>query len=208
MRIEFAPMLGPADSFPIGSLEWAERISNRLQTGVDHLSRTTTHHLLRTMEQIWNAHPRPWEIWPEDCPFGTPDDYCRAVTGHPWKALIAMAKEMGEEQERLDFRDMEAELAKAQAKHRKQGAHHAHGKMKAGSNQASYLLRRLARDHPLILEQYKRGEFKSVRAAAKAAGLIKESTPLDRIDKLLPKLNADDLRWLRQKIETLLEITA
>lgn len=42
----------------------------------------------------------------------------------------------------------------------------------AGNSQ-TYLLRRLARDAPEILERVKAGEFKSARAAAIAAGIIK-----------------------------------
>lgn len=73
---------------------------------------------------------------------------------------------------------MRAELAKAQAKHRSQGTRtdllRAYStKLKHGSTQSAYLLRRLARDHSIILERYERGEFKSVRAAAIAAGIVK-----------------------------------
>jgi hypothetical protein len=50
-------------------------------------------------------------------------------------------------------------------------------------------LRRLARDHPEILAAYEREEFPSARAAAKAAGIIKEKTPLEQIRTLLPKLS-------------------
>jgi len=40
-----------------------------------------------------------------------------------------------------------------------------------------HLLRRLARDHAEILSGYNRGEFKTVRAAARAAGIIKVDPP-------------------------------
>jgi hypothetical protein len=85
----------------------------------------------------------------------------------------------------------DAERAKAQAKYRKQGVHHKNLKMKPGQT-AAYLLRRLARDHPIILARYERGEFKSVRAAAKAAGIIKELMPFDRVMKLVPKLTPEE----------------
>ena len=187
-RYEFPPMLGPAENFPVGSIEWAQRISNRLQIAADTVSTTTIHHLTRTIAQIWSADRRPWEVWPENRPFGTPDDYCKAVTGHPWKSLIEIVKEMGGEQLQFDFRDMQAELAKAQAKHRKPGRPSSEirdhitvlrGKddNQGGGTQSSYLLRRLARDHPVILEQYRRGDFKSARAAALAAGIVKPPKP-------------------------------
>jgi hypothetical protein len=46
--------------------------------------------------------------------------------------------------------------------------------MKLGQGETSaYLLRRIARDHKDILADYEAGKYPSVRAAAKAAGLIK-----------------------------------
>jgi hypothetical protein len=156
------------------------------------------------LHQIWQADPKPWDVWPPDKPFRTPDDYCRAVTGHPWKALLELVKEMGGEQLTLNFRNMEAELARAQAAHRKQGAHHKNLKMKPGQT-ADYWLRRLARDHPDILARYEKGEFKSVRAAVRAAGLIKEPTPVDRVLRLLPKLTSKDRQRVRQELDKLNE---
>lgn len=41
-----------------------------------------------------------------------------------------------------------------------------------GTN-AAYLTRRIARDHPAILERMKAGDFPSVRAAALEAGIVK-----------------------------------
>ncbi len=40
-------------------------------------------------------------------------------------------------------------------------------------NSRAYLVRRIARDHPDILERMKRGEFVSVHRAAIAAGIVK-----------------------------------
>ncbi len=42
------------------------------------------------------------------------------------------------------------------------------------STNADYLTARIARDHPDILEQMKDGKYKSVRAAAKEAGIVNE----------------------------------
>ena len=46
-------------------------------------------------------------------------------------------------------------------------------KLKRGSCNASYLAARIKRDHPDIAKRIKEGEFKSVRAAAIAAGIVK-----------------------------------
>jgi hypothetical protein len=53
----FAPMLGPAEDYPTGTIEWAERMSNRLQLGVRSLSRSASYPLRETIEAIADARP-------------------------------------------------------------------------------------------------------------------------------------------------------
>ena len=53
--------------------------------------------------------------------------------------------------------------------------------LKRGSTDASYLARRLKRDHPAIFAQLAAGQYRSVREAAIAAGLVKTKTSLDRL---------------------------
>jgi hypothetical protein len=43
-----------------------------------------------------------------------------------------------------------------------------------GKRDADYLTARIARDNPDILQRMKAGEFKSVRQAAKVAGIVRE----------------------------------
>jgi len=47
------------------------------------------------------------------------------------------------------------------------------GTVTRGTNDSNYLTRRIARDHPEILERMKAGEFPSVRSAALEAGIVK-----------------------------------
>lgn len=61
-------------------------------------------------------------------------------------------------------------------------------------NRASYLTRRIARDRPDVLERMKAGEFKSVRAAAKEAGIVKERTPLEKAKAAFLMLGDDERR--------------
>lgn len=56
---------------------------------------------------------------------------------------------------------------------------------------ADYLTRRIARDCPEVLERMKAGEFKSVRAAAIEAGIVKPDTPADKLRKAFSKIEAD-----------------
>lgn len=50
-----------------------------------------------------------------------------------------------------------------------------------GSNQSSYLAARLKRDRPDIVARIDAGEFKSIRAAAIAAGIVKVKTALEQL---------------------------
>jgi hypothetical protein len=57
----------------------------------------------------------------------------------------------------------------------------------------SYLVSRLKRDAPEVAERLAGGEFRSVRAAAIEAGIVKVPTVFERVQKLLPKLT--DAEW-------------
>ena len=70
---------------------------------------------------------------------------------------------------------------------------------------AAYLLARLARDHPDILSDYELGRYKSVRAAAIAAGIIKVQSPYEMIGKQLSKLNRLELMDLQARITAILQ---
>ncbi len=60
-----------------------------------------------------------------------------------------------------------------------------------------YHIARLKRDHPAIAAALARGEYPSVRAAAKAAGLVHEPTPLDYLHRYWPQVSPEDrLRFL------------
>jgi hypothetical protein len=78
------------------------------------------------------------------------------------------------------------------------------GTFSRGSNSQAYLLRRLARDAPEILERVKAGEFTSARAAAIEAGILK-SVPMVRLAD--PAKVAAKIRqhWTREQIKALCE---
>jgi hypothetical protein len=78
-------------------------------------------------------------------------------------------------------------------------------KLKRGGNGSAYLLRRLAREAPDVLERYEAGEFKSARAAAIKAKIIKEDPPFKQAEKLikkiLPKLTPTEKRKLKEMLD-------
>jgi hypothetical protein len=57
-------------------------------------------------------------------------------------------------------------------------------KVQGGGTSAAYRLRRLAREAPEILEAYERGEFKSVTAAVRAAGIERKENPLTALRRI------------------------
>ena|SRR5215831_18944202 len=64
-----------------------------------------------------------------------------------------------------------------------------------------YLLARIKRDHPDIFAAVERGEYRSARAAAKAAGIIPEMTPLDYLHRYWRQVSPEDrLRFLSEML--------
>lgn len=61
---------------------------------------------------------------------------------------------------------------------------------------AEYLTARIKRDHPGILARMKAGEFRSVRAAAVEAGIVKVPTAYESALKATAKLSKADKRRL------------
>ena len=75
--------------------------------------------------------------------------------------------------------------------HGKKGGGYIITSSRRGTNSA-YLAGILKRDHPEIAAALERGEFKSVRAAAIAAGIIKVKTPLDQLRHWYGKASAQE----------------
>lgn len=84
----------------------------------------------------------------------------------------------------------------------RQGAHvdNINMSVNRGGTGSEYLLRRLAKTAPDILDRYEAGEFKSVRAASIAAGHIKVATVLERLLKLWEKATEAERRKFRQAV--------
>lgn len=70
----------------------------------------------------------------------------------------------------------------------------------SGGNEASYLLRRLARLGDDWMDRYEAGEFASVRQAAIAAGIVKVPTALDRLRREWSKATAEERAQFLEEI--------
>ncbi len=62
-------------------------------------------------------------------------------------------------------------------------------KLQRGSTNATYLTSRLKRDAPAIAARLERGEFRSVRAAAIEAGIVRVHAPLEKAKRLFLSLS-------------------
>lgn len=69
-----------------------------------------------------------------------------------------------------------------------------------GGTTADYLTARIARDHPAILDRMKAGEFKSVRAAAIEAGIVKVPTALDIMRRAGARASSKELKQFIEDI--------
>jgi hypothetical protein len=64
---------------------------------------------------------------------------------------------------------------------------------------SEYLLGRMKRDNPVLYERYERGEFASVKAAAREAGIVPPKlTKFEQIVKWLPSLSTEERRQLKE----------
>ena len=83
--------------------------------------------------------------------------------------------------------------------------------MKRGSESADYIKARLRRDHPEIAEQLERGEYRSARAAAIAAGFIKDipsvrlTDPAKAAQTIVVKAGSEFSAALIQELQVLLK---
>lgn len=72
-------------------------------------------------------------------------------------------------------------------------------------NAAAYLTARLARDRPDILERFRAGDYKSVRAAAIAAGIIEPQTPLQQVQAGWRRATVEDRKkivvWVQDQLQ-------
>lgn len=109
-------------------------------------------------------------------PFHSFEAFCRSANG--------LGLEPAEIERRLTAQDLaQDEKVKPLANHggkRKKGAQGDIITLGRGTS-AAYLVARLKRDHPRIARDLAAGKYRSARAAARAAGIVVDLSPLDRL---------------------------
>ena len=88
----FRPMIGPWDRHPVGSLEWAEAVSDHVQFNYQKLIQDgRPKQLVEVLRQAIENEPHPWEVFPEEAN-GNPEEWMRLVTGVGWGEIEAEVK--------------------------------------------------------------------------------------------------------------------
>lgn len=171
-------------TYPKGSIERAKSIGIELIGSSNSLDSTLA---------MWQSEcdiverEQPWK------PLGLKSsaDFIKAVTGRTENAI---RKEITKAQH---ARSQAVEVRRGDNQHTEDRSN---GTIQTSGNGSEYLLRRLAKTAPDILDRYEAGEFKSVRAASIAAGHIKVATVLERLLKLWEKATEAERRKFKQAI--------
>ena len=182
---------------PEGSREWFLLTRDRLKSEMQTL-RSTRQFVQRMFDQMEASGA--WKLLTDPQskrPFRSFDAFCLSRTGFGWSAKTI--------QQRIASMVRPVEEGGVAALRNEKGGRPRKdenisiGKVvhSGGGNSAAYLIGRLKRDAPEYAERLASGEFRSARAAAIAAGIIKPPpTPFQAVLKLLRKLTAAERRKL------------
>ncbi len=212
-RLTDTPTLFGAGA-PIGSRPWAEYRKKELEQAIDSAIAGRIKFSSELVD-FWQTHA--WELFADKDgeSFRTFRAFARAqrpyglgCTEDDLDALLDAAKKTVQ-----DFAEMYGDEPLKQPEDNEPGPGRGNTKtslhckdvlpVSAGNN-AVYLTRRIARDRPDILERMKAGEFTSVRAAAKEAGIVKDKFQMPTDPAAAGRYLAQrvDREWLEALIDS------
>lgn len=153
---ERASLSGPRVMLEPGSNDWCYQTVYALQSLWRRIDRHHERYLgiLNEADQV-----KIWEHFPPDLPYGSREAFIKAV-GVGDEAEVEQRRALG---------------PVGAPKNEQRNSNHDNNFQ--GGTTTEYLLARLERDHPRIYAQYQAGGYRSVRAAAIAAGII---TPIKK----------------------------
>jgi hypothetical protein len=177
--------LGALINLASSSANWTEQDARYLIDKIDRIIKAGTWH--RRLQ----GEPKTWDRFCNEV-LGYEDEYIDKIregleileasgVKHPTVGQAISTAEHAERGERNPVKTAEQmrEILQANAEYGKLGGRGNKNPLLPGNkgfrlgNSSEYLARRIARDRPDILERMKAGEFRSVRAAAREAGLVK-----------------------------------
>jgi hypothetical protein len=159
--------MDPAERYPVGSPDWAGRISSRAWAEYNRAEICGFRPLVEVLELA--VPGKPWLAWPPETPWGSVDIWSRELFGQGWAKLLAIVREIDEPAaNKLAMIAAPEEVGPGQG-HRSDLEPHAVGtKLPHGSNSSTYLAARLRRDRPDLAAEVEAGRLR-LRTAARPA---------------------------------------
>jgi hypothetical protein len=186
--------IGAPEDWKPGSPEWANAVANQLRYTVERADKYGVDDVIDTLDLIDKSEIPPWKVWPSNNPCGS----CGAFLELTCERTVDQMKaflEMYRPKEKPRFLYAVAEESQKVGTNRFTSIRvdNINSTKTKGGDSSSYLLGVLKRDHKDIAEDYRQGKFKSVRAAALQAGIVKKrisvlvDTPENALRPLIKK---------------------
>lgn len=190
-------------SAPPGSRPRAKALQVRMRSCLREATATA-------MEfEVWASELQRYEGWKQltdkdGRPFPSYERFCCAEPPYGLGYSVADIEAIVGERRKREARELAADpKVKPLVEQGKRGKKRVDNvKSSQGGNDASYLVRRLKRDHPSIAEALARGEYPSARAAAIAAGVVKVPTLLDLFARLWSKASPEEREAIRKAVSS------
>ena len=180
---------------PKGTAPWARAI--RLELAMMWHDTTTNIQRFRDYLKLFDEVKGYQQLDDEfGHPFSTLRAFCVAHPPHGLGYDADVLDAIQEETRQITLGEKVAEIAALQAhggdrRSEEFQPSNAKVEIRYGAN-TSYLTARLKRDHPTIAEDLAQGKYRSVRAAAKAAGIVHELSPLDYLHRYWRQVSTED----------------
>jgi hypothetical protein len=186
---QFKAMRTPTDKLEVGSTEWKEGMSLRLQHAFE---RTEEQGVERLIDVLHNLLPhKPWDEIPINHPCRRADTYFQGVTGKPWRIIVALV----EPYDRPLALEIESYCNPGSGGDRRSDDFKHDNVMfetpATQGNSLSYTLNRLRRKSPELFNAVLAGDM-SANAAAIQAGFRKQATPLENLERWWRKASPEE----------------
>ena len=187
-RPKFPTFMDPAERYPVGSPDWAGRISSRVWGDYSRAETCGFRPLVRVLEQA--VPGKPWLAWPPDNPWGSIETWAKELFDLSWGKVLDVIEPVDPDAAQR-LRMLAAPKLDGhggdRTPEREQGAV---GTLRRGSNASSYLAARLKRDRPDLATEVEAGRMR-LRDAARRAGIVKPPDPYRQLvlwwDRASPK---------------------
>lgn len=203
--------VGPDPRADIGTRGWAEYWRGKMLVYVEQAV-STDPALIESLVALGTKH-RAWELLTDRAgrPFPSFETFCEAPRPYGLGTPAAKLEQLYAllHENRAQRSAVRATPAPTKADAAKKGGRPRKGEKRKPTddgkevygNTPAYLAARIARDAPAVHEAMKAGAFKSVRAAAKAAGIVKDADPVRVAARTIAKVPIQRLAELVATLE-------